>query len=63
MISDKSVETLSNWIGVLHEGMETMSGEELEKAKSYINNLVNSWGEVADSVNDVKNLYMDLNTD
>jgi len=59
-ISDKALSNLSEWIKKIRSNMDGMSPEGIEQTNTYIKNLVESMGELADSSDDVKGLFMDM---
>lgn len=60
LISDAAKDELDTWIKNIRSRMEELTPEEQAGANRYIQSLVTSWGQVADSVQDVKELYLDL---
>lgn len=59
-VQDKAFSQLSEWITTIRENMKDMSPEGIEQANTYIQHLIESMGELANSSDDVKNLFMDL---
>ena len=59
-IKDKGFKQLSDWIKEIRSNMDDMSPEGIEQTNTYIQHLIESMGDLADSTEDTRNLFMQL---
>lgn len=56
-LNEKAFENLNDWIGKIREGMKDMSADGIKQAQTYIQNLIDSYGDLGLSMQDVSDIY------